>query len=225
MKGQQGDKCWDLDAIQEAAWNNAWRDNISHNIYVSKELDAELNVSKIYRMSHWAEQSCLYEPLKQYSAERQVNAYKKNLKDSWNASNHNLNYLPQVITCERPILCYKIGELVLQAVAKHRVNSAASCKVLPSGADLAASVSNQSYANPTFIAPPHCSDGKHPDAMIKQFRALLDITQDATHSLAISSGMHEFIKLKSCNETHISHNQLHAMERCIERGIKVPVKG
>jgi hypothetical protein len=61
-----------------------------------------------------------------------------NLKDSWNASNHNLNYLPQVITFQRCILCFEIRELNLQAPAQRRENSAAASKVLSSGADLVA---------------------------------------------------------------------------------------
>ena len=37
---------------------NAWRDNISHEIDVSKELDADFNIPKIHLISHWAEQIC-----------------------------------------------------------------------------------------------------------------------------------------------------------------------
>jgi len=61
--------------------------------------------------------------------------------------------------------------------------------------------------------------------MIKDFRALLDNMQDATHRAAIYSGMREFIKYKSRNKTYISDEQLHAMELCIYHGIKVPVEG
>jgi sarcosine oxidase delta subunit len=35
---------------------NAWRDNISHEIYVSKELYADFNFPKIHLMSHWVQQ-------------------------------------------------------------------------------------------------------------------------------------------------------------------------
>jgi hypothetical protein len=76
--------------------------------------------------------------LQQYSAERHEQAHKTNLKDCWNASNHNLNYLPQLITFQRRILCFNIRVLNVQALAQRRENSAAACKVLPSGADLAA---------------------------------------------------------------------------------------
>jgi hypothetical protein len=72
---------------------NAWQDYISHEIKVSKALDADFNFPKIHLMSHWVEQICLYGALQQYSAERHELAHKTNLKDGWNASNHNLNYL------------------------------------------------------------------------------------------------------------------------------------
>jgi len=145
--------------------------------------------------------------------------------DGWNASNHNLNYLPQVITFQRRILCFEVRELNLQALAQRWENSAAACKVLPSGADLAAPLSPQSYAKPEFMEPQNCCDGKHPDAMIKDFRGLLDNTQDATHRVAIYSGTREFIKHKSRNKMYISDEQLHAMELCIYHGIKVQVEG
>jgi len=34
---------------------NSWRDYISHEIDISKELDADFNFPKIHLMSHWAE--------------------------------------------------------------------------------------------------------------------------------------------------------------------------
>jgi hypothetical protein len=83
---------------------NASRDYISHKIDISKELDADFNFPKIHLMSHWAEQIRRYGPLQQYSAERHEQAHKTNLKDGWNASNDNLNYLPQVITFQHRIL-------------------------------------------------------------------------------------------------------------------------
>jgi len=148
-----------------------------------------------------------------------------NLKDGWNASNHNLNYLQQVITFQHRILCFEIRELNLQALAQRWENSAAASKVLPSSADLAAPLSPQSYAKPKFMGPQNCRDGKHPDAMIKYFRALLDNTQDATHRAAMFSSTWELIKHKSHNKTYISDEQLHAMELCIYHGIKVQVEG
>jgi hypothetical protein len=60
--------------------------------------------------------------------------------------------------------------------------------------------------------------------MIKDFRVLLDNTQDAMHRVAIYSGMREFIKHKSRKKTYISDEQLHAMELCIYHGIKVRVE-
>jgi hypothetical protein len=105
---------------------NAWLDYISHEIDVSTALDANLNFPKIYLMSHWVEQIRWYGALQRYSAERHEQAYKMNLKDGWNASYHNLNYLPQVITFQRRILCFEVRELNIQALAQRRENSAAA---------------------------------------------------------------------------------------------------
>jgi hypothetical protein len=148
-----------------------------------------------------------------------------NLKDGWNASNHNLNYLPQVIAFQRHILCFEIRELNLQALAQRRENSAATCKVLPSGSDLAAPLGSQSYANPELMGPQHHCDGKHPDTMIKDFRALLNNMQDATHRLTVYNRTQQFLKHKSRNKTYFSDEQLHTMELCIYNGIKVQVEG
>jgi hypothetical protein len=122
---------------------NAWQVDISHEIDVSKQLDADFNFLKIHLMSHWVEQIRRYGALQQYCAERYEQAHKTNLKDGWNASNHNLNYLPQVITFQRRILCFRIRELNLQALAQRRENSAANCKFLPCGVDLAAPMGSQ----------------------------------------------------------------------------------
>jgi hypothetical protein len=78
---------------------------------------------------------------------------------------------------------------------------------------------------PEFMGPQYRCDGTHPDAMIKDFRPLLDNTQDAMHRVAIHSGMQEFIRHKSHNKTYISDEQLHAMELCIYHCIKVEVEG
>jgi len=75
------------------------------------------------------------------------------------------------------------------------------------------------------MGPQNRRDGKHPDAMIEDFRGLLDNRQDATHRVAIYSGTQQFIKHKSRNKTYISDEQLHAMELCIYHGIKVQVEG
>jgi len=110
---------------------NAWQDNISHEIDVSKELDADFNIPKIHLMSRWVEQIHWYGALQQDSAERYEQANKPNLKDSWNASNYNLSYLLEVITFQRRILCFEIRELNLQALAQRREHSVAACTVLP----------------------------------------------------------------------------------------------
>jgi len=75
------------------------------------------------------------------------------------------------------------------------------------------------------MGPQNRRNGKYPDDMIKDFRALLDNTQDATHRVTIYNGMWEFLKHQSRNKTFISDEQLHAMELCIYRGIKVQVEG
>jgi len=163
-------------------------------------------------MSHWVEHFRRYEALRQYSAERHEHAHEINLKNSWIASNRNLNYLPQVVTCQRRILCFEIRELTLHALTQRRENSAATWKLLPSGSDLAAPLSSLSYAKPEFMGPQNHHDGKHPDATIKDFEVLLDNTQDTTHHGTIYNGMREFLKHNSRNKMYISDEQLHATE-------------
>jgi hypothetical protein len=133
---------------------NTWWDYLSHKIEGSKELDADFNFPKIYLMSHWVKQIHQYGAFQQYFAGRHEHAHNMpNLKECWTASNLNLNYLPQVITFQRRILCFEIRELILQALAQHQENSAAACKVLPSSADLAAPLSPQLYVKPEFMGP------------------------------------------------------------------------
>jgi len=83
---------------------HARRDSVSHEIDVSKELDADFNFPKIHLMSHCVKQIRRYGALQQYCAKTHEQAHKTNLKDGLNASNDNLNYLPQAITFQRPIL-------------------------------------------------------------------------------------------------------------------------
>jgi len=156
---------------------------------------------------------------------RHEEAHKTYLKDSGNPSLHNLNYLPQVITFKHRILYFKIREFNHQALTQHRENSAAACKLLPSGANLAAPVSPQIYNKPEFMGHQNYRDGKHPDTLIKESTALLDNTQDAMHRVAIYSGTREVIMCKSLIMTSISNEQLHAMELCSYHGIKVQVQG
>jgi hypothetical protein len=78
---------------------------------------------------------------------------------------------------------------------------------------------------PEFMGPQNRLDGKHPDALIKDFRSSIDNTQDAMHRAAIYCGTREYIKHKSRNKTYISDEQLHAMELCIYHGINVQVEG
>jgi len=204
---------------------SAGRDCISHQIDDSKELDADFNIPKIHLMSHWVQQIRRYGALRQYCAKRHEQTHKTNLKDCWNSSNHNLNYLPEVITFQCRIFCFEIRQLNLQALGQRRDNGAAACKVIPSGADLAAPLGSQSYVKPGFMRPQNRCDGNHPDTMIEDFRALLNNTQDAMHWVAIYSGTGEFIQNKSRNKTYTSDKQLHPMELCIYHGIKVQVEG
>ena len=44
---------------------NAWRDYISHEMDISKVLDADFNFPKIHLMSHWAKQIRRYGALQQ----------------------------------------------------------------------------------------------------------------------------------------------------------------
>jgi len=75
------------------------------------------------------------------------------------------------------------------------------------------------------MGPQNHRVGKHPDAEIKDFRALVNNTQDATHRVAIYRGTLDIIKQKSRNKTYISDVQLHAMELCIYHGITVQGEG
>jgi hypothetical protein len=61
--------------------------------------------------------------------------------------------------------------------------------------------------------------------MIRDFRALLDHTQDSIHRVTIYNSTREFFKYMSRNKTYILVEQLHAMELCIYHGIKVQVEG
>jgi hypothetical protein len=228
MKKQKVDKETDAETwtpSKKRREMNTCRDYISHEIDVSKELNANFNVLKIDLMFHWVEQIRRYEALQQYSAVRHEQTHKTNLKDGWNVSNHYLNYLPQVTTSQRRILCFEIRERNLKSLAQRRDNSAAAPNVLPSGADLAAPLGSQSYVKPEFVGPQNRRHRKHPDAMIKGFRALLDNMQDTTLHATIYNGTLDFLKRKSRNNTYISDDQLHTMELCIYHGIKVQVEG
>jgi len=116
-------------------------------------------------------------------------------------------------------------ELNLQALAQRREISAALFKVLPSGPDLAAPLSSQSYAKPKMMATHNRRDGKHPDTRIMDFRAFLVNTQEAKHFVAIHSGTRECIKHMSGNKMYMSDEHLHTMEHCLSHGIKVQVEG
>ena len=75
------------------------------------------------------------------------------------------------------------------------------------------------------MGPHNSHDGKHPDTMIKDVRALLDITQEATHRMAMNCGTWEVMKCKCCNKTYSWDEQLHRKELCISCGSKLEVLG
>jgi hypothetical protein len=149
-----------LDAVQKQHEVNSWQDYISHHLDLSKELDADFCLPKILLMSPRIDLIRSYGTLQQYSSKIHEQAHKMNLKDGWNASKANLNYLPQVCTFQRGILCFQIRELNLQTLAQRREISTATCNVLPSGTDLAAPLSSQSYAKPEFMELQNSCDGK-----------------------------------------------------------------
>jgi hypothetical protein len=60
--------------------------------------------------------------------------------------------------------------------------------------------------------------------MVKDFRALLDNTHDATDRVGIYSRNREFINHGHHNKTYISDEQLDAMELSIYHGIKIQVE-
>jgi len=204
---------------------NAWRKIIRHEIDICKKLDADVNFPTIHWMSYSVEHIRRHGALQQYSAERHEQAHKTILKDGWNSSNHNLNFLPQVITFQSRICCFEIREVNSGTLAQHRENIAATCKVLPTGVDLAAPRSSQLYAKYKFMQPCNRRDGMDPDAMINDFRALLFNTQDTAHRVTIYNGTWQFLMHKSHNKMYISDSQLHAMELCIYHGIKIQVEG
>jgi hypothetical protein len=104
-------------------------------------------------------------------------------------------------------------------------NHAAVTKVRTSGANLGVPLSSQSYAKPHFTGLHNSHDGMHPDAMLNDFRALVDNTQDTMHHLAIFTGMQECFKHKNRDMPYILNDQQNAMELCIYHPIKVHVQG
>ena len=88
---------------------NVWHDYISNKMDVSKELDADINYLKNHWRSHSVKQICRYRALQQSHAKRQEQAHTINLKDGWNASNHNLNHVPHIISFQHHILGFKLS--------------------------------------------------------------------------------------------------------------------
>jgi hypothetical protein len=62
------------------------------------------------------------------------------------------------------------------------------------------------------MRPQTCHDGKLPDAIIKDFAALLDNAGQATHRMALYCGTQGDIGHRPRNITYISDEHLHPME-------------
>jgi hypothetical protein len=204
-------------ATQKRREYTVWRDHITSEIDMSKENDAHFNFIKIHLMSHFAAQIRLYGSLPQWSAEAHEQAHKANLKDGWNASNHNLNYLPQVITFQRRILCFGIRELNILALARRRERDAKNEEEPPPPL-------SPPYTKPRFIGPQAQKGKDDGDALIKDFGALLDSTEDPSQREALYNGVREIIKQRSSNGTYLSDDQLLAVELCVYHGVKVEVE-
>ena len=155
---------------------------------------------------------------------RHEEVHKTNLKEGWNTSNHNFNYLPHVITSQSRIPSFLMRLHNLQAISQCQEDGAAACKVLSCSADEVFSLSLKSYAKPESMGLHNHSDGQHLDIMINDFRALLENMQDAIHHLAILNATREFTKYMSCNKTYISDVQLHKSLCCILHCITVQVE-
>jgi hypothetical protein len=125
----------------------------------------------------------------------------------------------------RRTLCFEIRELNLQALPQRWETGATASNVFPSRSDLAAPMSSRSCAKLEFMGPQNCCNGKHPDTMIKVFRALLYNTQDTTERMAIYSSTQQCIQHPNHDKTYISHEQLHIMELCIYHSIMAQVEG
>jgi len=224
-KGRCGNKCWNLDSFQEAA-----RHECLVGLYQPRErcfqrVRCQLQLAKDpLDVSLGRTDLSIWSLATVFLHETWTSTYNKH-QGRLECFQSQSQLAAASITFQQRIFCIEIRELNLQALVQRREISAATCKVLPSGADLAAPRSPQSSAEPEFMVPQNRHDGKHPDAMIKDFRALLDITQDTTHRVTIYNGMCEFFKHKSRNKTHISDEHLHTIQFWIYYGIKVDVYG
>jgi hypothetical protein len=76
-----------------------------------------------------------------------------------------------------------------------------------------------------FMGPQNHHEGNHPDAMIKDLRALLNNAPYAMQHMVKFCGPRKFINDKSRNNAYISDEQLQALELCVYHGIKVAVEG
>jgi hypothetical protein len=107
--------------------------------------------------------------MQQYSADSYKQAPETNPNEDWNASNHNLNNSPQVITFQSHRCRFNITEVNLEALTRRQENITAGCKVVTSIPDMAAPLSCQSYSKPEFMGAQFRFDVRHPEAIIKDF--------------------------------------------------------
>jgi hypothetical protein len=182
---------------------NAWRDYISHEIDVSKVLDADFNFLKINLTSHWVEQISQYRALQQEFAKSHEQAHITKVKDGLEhlqlhsqltpTSNHlsASHSLIQNRQAQSPISCSALRAQYCR-LQRPLLRCGPGCPLVP-----------QSYLKDEFVGPQIRRDGQHPDAIIKDFRGLLNNTQDVTHRVAIYCSTCKFITHKSRSKKHI----------------------
>jgi len=194
-KGRQANNPWNLDAIQQAAHNEClaglyqpqdrWFQGVRCRFQLSEDaLDVSLvrtdssiqSLATVFWWETWiTTQNAPQGRLELLQSHSQLPATSTHRSASYSR--------------------FQIRELNLQALAQRREDSAAAYTILPAGDDLAAPLSSLSYPKPEFMGPQqHHHDGKHPDGIIKDFRALLDHMHDAMHRVALYSSTQEFIK-------------------------------
>ena len=195
---------------------NEWRDFIDSEVDMSKEGDAHFNFIKIHLMSHFAEQVRLYGSLPQWSAETHEHAHRANLKDGWNASNKNLDYLPQIFAYQRRVLCFEMRGLNRQAVQGSDDHHLAGKTATIAGPSTASP-----FTQPMLISPQN--DNKTPDGQLKHFGALVD-SIDVVQRSALLNGTRDFLQRRLPKRDEIlSDEELRKAEICIYHAIKVEV--
>ena len=240
-----------LTPSQRRREHSEWRDFIDSEVDLSKENDAHFNFIKIHLLSHFTEQIRLYGSLPQWSAETHEHAHRANMKDGWNASNHNLDYLPQIFAFHRRVLCFEIRSLNLRSVERLRKDSdsdnnpwqiettipdPSSARQNPHSAEglrtdsgnhraNTATITGPSSASPLFTQPMLISpqnDSKTPDGQMKHFGALVDST-DVVQRSALLNGTRDFLLRRLSKRDEILDEELRKAEICIYHAVKVVI--